>query len=115
MIQDILGRLKTLRLNIINSPDFNTYSTQKAKLLIDDVLKVFIRVNQKSTSKYNLDGNISSNIVNKFGLNGNHTIKNKLQIMNQLNSTKTMIRVSPELSSDMRKYCINKIEMIKKL
>jgi hypothetical protein len=84
---------------------------------ISDVLKskVFIRVNQSVTSKYKLDGNVSNRIIDKFSLDGNHSIKNRLQIMNELNSTKTMIRITPELSSDVRKFCIDRINMIAKL
>ena len=108
MIQDIIGRLKTLRLNIVNSPDFNTYSTNKAKNLIDQVLQTFIKLNNRSS--YTTD-----RVLNSFSLNGNHSIKNRLQIMNDMSNTRMTIKISPGIPSEMKKYILSKLDIILKL
>ena len=108
MIQDIIGRLKTLRLNIVNSPDFNTYSTNKAKNLIDQVLQTFIKLNNRSS--YTTD-----RVLNSFSLNGNHSIKNRLQIMNDMSNTRTTIKIAPGIPSEMKKYILSKLDIILKI
>ena len=108
MIQDIIGRLKTLRLNIVNSPDFNTYSTNKAKNLIDQVLQTFIKLNNRSS--YTTD-----RVLNSFSLNGNHSIKNRLQIMNDMSNTRMTIKIAPGIPSEMKKYILSKLDIILKL
>jgi hypothetical protein len=115
MIQDILGRLKLLRLNIVNSPDFNTYATEKSKKLIDEVLQTFIRINNKNTGSSGLDISTSDRVINSFNLNGNHSIKNRLQIINEKNNITMMIKISPKIGSDIKRWAIEKINSIAKL
>jgi len=110
MIQDILGRLKNLRLNIVNSPDFNTYATKQSKEIIDQVLQTFIAVNRGVTSSSG--SNTTFNVLDKFSLNGSNSIKNRLQIINEKNNIITMIKISPELSSEIKRWSITKINMI---
>lgn len=113
MIQDIIGRLKNLRINIVNSPDFTTYATEKSKKIIDQVLQTFINLNRKVTSGPGLDISTSDRVINSFSLNGNHSIKNRLQIMNEKNKINMMIKISPEIGSDIKRWAISKINMIK--
>lgn len=115
MIGDILGRLKELKINIVNSPDFNTYATSKSKQLIDEVMKTFIVVHKKSIGSSGLNLTTSDRVINSFNLNGNHSIKNRLQILNDTNNIAMMIKISPEIGSDFKKWAIEKINMIAKL
>lgn len=113
MMQDIIGRLKNLRINIVNSPDFGTYATNQSKSIIDQVLQTFINLNRKTTGSSGLDISTSDRVINSFSLNGNHSIKNRLQIMNEKNKITMMIKISPEIGSDVKRWAINKINMIK--
>ena len=114
MIQDIIGRLKTLRLNIVNSPDFNTYATNKSKMLIDQVLQAFIKTNQRTQQSY-LGFNVNNRIDSSFNLRGDHSIRNKVQIINDMNNTRLAIKISPEIPSEMKKMAMAKLDMIIKL
>jgi hypothetical protein len=115
MIQDIIGRLKTLRLNIVNSPDFNTYTTNKSKELIDQVLQTFIKLNNNSMAILSSYTNTSNRVINSFNLNGNHSIKNRFQIMNDMSKTRLSIKIAPGIPSEMKKYALAKLDIILKL
>lgn len=106
---DVVGRLKTLDLDIEKSPAYNDTATRKARALIDEVLRVF----QTRLGIITGGGVRTPNsVVDKF-VGNNGYIKDRISIIRDINVVQQRIELS-NAPQDVKKFVNNRLEMIKR-
>lgn len=110
---EITERLRRLKVDVDNSPEFNSTATARVKAIVDSVLNVFLRLNKNVMG--NGFHNPTQNIISNFGLSGNNSVKNRLTIMTNVDTLKNRINMNRELSPSVKQIAVSKLDMIKRV
>ncbi len=109
---EIIGRLENLKVDVANSPEFSQTATNRAQAIVDNVLSVFLKLNNRSMMGM---GNPAQNVIRNFGLNNRQAIKSRLSILTSVDTLKNRINLNRELTPNVRTIAINKLDTIKRL